>query len=118
MGLLEGLAYLHPGEPVPPSEALARFLQHGMPQRYAGRVVEPVQDVAVTAHDPAIVEDSGSCAFFVRELPDQAPRERADDGMVEITFAPSRVHPALLLHIQVLYSVALGRQHLPQVGGS
>ena len=88
-----------------------------MPQLYAGRVVEPVQDVAVAAYDPALVEDACSSAFCVCEHPDQAPRERSDYRMVEIAFAPGLVRPALLLQIQVLYPVALGRQHLPQVGG-
>jgi hypothetical protein len=115
--LLEGLAYLQFGEPVPPGEDLARVLLHRVPQLYAGRVFEPVQAVAVTTHDPAFVEDAGSRPFLVCELPDQAPRKRADHRMVEIAFAPCPVGPGLLLQIQVLDPVALGRQHLPQVGG-
>ncbi len=37
--------------------------------------------------------------------------------MVEIAFAPGGVRPTLLLEIQVLDPVALGREHLAQVGG-
>src|SRR3712207_2031667 len=100
MCLLERLAYLQFGEPVTPGEYLARVFLHGVPQHYAGRVFQPVQGVAIAAHDAALVEYAGSCAFLFCELPDQAPRERADHRMVEIAFAPGLVSPALLLQIQ------------------
>jgi hypothetical protein len=60
VGLLEGLANLQLGESVTPSEDLPRILPHRVPQLYAGRVVQPVQDVAVAAYDPAIIEDADS----------------------------------------------------------
>src|SRR5215210_8958102 len=95
VGLLEGLAYRQLGEPVPPGQDFVRVLVHGVPQLYAGGVVQPVQNAAVTADELAFVEDTGRRALFVCELPDQTPRQGADEGMIEVVFAPRGVDPAL-----------------------
>src|SRR5919112_1639001 len=88
-----------------------------MPELHPGRVVDPVESVPVATHDPAFVEDTCCGPIGVPEPPDESPRQRADERMVQVAFAPDGERPALLLEVQVLDPVALGRQHLLYVPG-
>src|SRR5919112_692184 len=89
-----------------------------MPQLYGSRVVEPGQSAPVAPHDPAVVEDASRDPIFSTEPPDQTPRERADERVVQVALAPDRERPTLLLEIQALDPVPLSRQHLLDVPGS
>src|SRR5215212_8308269 len=88
-----------------------------MPQLYAGRIVEPVQSVPAAPYYAAVIEDARRGPILAPEPPDQTLRQRADERMVQVAFAPDGKRPALSLQIQVLDPVTLGRQHLPHVPG-
>src|ERR671916_712090 len=105
--LLERLADLQLCQPVPPPQHLRGRLVYGMPQLHAGRVVDPVQGVPVAPHDPSIVEDARRCPIAAAEPPDKAPRQRAEERMVQVALAPDGKRPALLLQVEALDPVAL-----------
>src|SRR5262249_49099027 len=83
---------------------------------YRSRRIQIAEGLTTLLHDPPIVPDTCAEASVALEAPDQAPRQRAGEWVIEVALAPHVERPCFSLQVQLLDAVALGRQHLPDIG--
>src|SRR5262249_25762670 len=96
MGLLERLLHLLFIEPASPRGNFDGSFADRMPQLNSRRGVG-WDRFQVQVHQLVVEPDSSGRLFLSREFPKNSAGERADEGMVQIPFAPNRKRPRPLL---------------------
>src|SRR5579884_298907 len=82
----------------------------GVPQSNS-RLVSEIQRLAVAAEKIAIVPAAVDGSALRRERPDEAARDGADQGMIQVAFAPDTQRPCFLAQEQRIEAFALGGKH-------
>ena len=120
MGLLQGLLNLLRLEPVAPRSDSGGIAADRMPQSHGGTRAFCGYGLQIDIHELAIAPNACSRLIPLPQFPDQPPRQRADQRMVEVAFTPDVDRPCRTrgtLHKQTVDAVALCGQHLLDFSG-
>src|SRR5262249_4777540 len=113
--LLKGLddfVFLHI---VAPADNRVRIAADGMPEAYFGRVGESIERLPGGVDKGVLrgVPDSGLGSLACGELPDEPPRDVAENGVLAEAFAPGLQGPDALRQVERVEPLLLRGEHLP-----
>src|SRR5262249_7615103 len=110
--LLERLADVELGQALAPGQHLRGARLHRVPEPHARVLTDAGERSAGDIAGNAILPEPGQPLLVEPERPDQAAREVADEGLVEIARAPDRERPFALAEIEPLKPQALRGERL------
>src|SRR5262249_30740279 len=111
MGLFHGLANGGLFQTASPRHDGLHRMADRVPQFNTRVRAKADQRAAVHVADLAVKVDTIPRLAVACKSPDEASRHDADEGMVEIPFAPHIVGPRFPREVQLVDAVSLGREH-------